>query len=112
QFAVEQGALMGADPAGLAGAAIAACSAAIPDFIKLRVKRHGGWKESTRAWVGLVGDPSSKKSPIIKRATSRLVRIDADMWRAYLAEKTRWDALTKEEKKTAMPPRQTRLRLD
>ena len=38
--------MMGADPAGLAGAAIAVCSAAIPDFVKLRVKRN-----DTAAWA-------------------------------------------------------------
>ena len=62
-FAFEQGTAMGADPAGLAVAALAVCAAAVPDSVQLRVKRYGGWYEATRLWVGLVGDPSTKKTP-------------------------------------------------
>jgi len=40
RFALEHGALMGADPAGLAMAALTICGAAIPDRIKLQAKVH------------------------------------------------------------------------
>jgi hypothetical protein len=40
EFARAQGELMGVDPGGLAAAALAVCAAAIPDSIKMRVKRH------------------------------------------------------------------------
>jgi hypothetical protein len=62
QFAFAQGDVMGADPAGLAMAALAVCAAILPDRIKLKVKRHGGWTEAARLWVGLVGEPSTKKT--------------------------------------------------
>src|SRR5262249_55456611 len=64
-LASEQGATMGTDPAGLAAAALTVCAAAIPDHVKLKVKQHSNWLEATRLWVGLVGNPSTKKSPII-----------------------------------------------
>jgi hypothetical protein len=112
QFAFEQGALMGADPAALAAGALVVCAAAVPDCVKLKVKRYGGWMESTRLWIGLVGDPSAKKTPIINQVAKQLVRLDAEMWRAYLRAKTEYDALNREEKRTRQPPRQARLRLD
>jgi hypothetical protein len=39
-FARETGVQMGADPAGLALAALVTCAAAIPDRVKIKVKRH------------------------------------------------------------------------
>src|SRR5262245_27923059 len=62
-FAREQGETMGADPAGLAVAALTVCAAAIPDRIQLQVKRYSYWTEATRLWVALVGDPSTMKTP-------------------------------------------------
>jgi hypothetical protein len=111
-FAFEQGVQMGADPAGLALSALAVCAAAIPDRVKLKVKRHTSWKESTRLWVGLVGDPSSKKTPMIYQAARPLARIDTEMWRAYVTSKARWEALSKEEKQRTAPPKQTRIRIE
>jgi Protein of unknown function (DUF3987) len=111
-FAFEEGATMGADPAGLAAAALAVCAAAIPDRIQLRVKRYGRWNEATRLWVGLVGDPSTKKSPIIYQAVRPLERIDADLWHAYAAAKAQWDALDKDTKRATPPPPQIRVKLD
>ena len=111
-FAFEQGATMGADPAGLAASALAVCAAAVPDRIQLRVKRHGGWNEATRLWVGLVGDPSTKKSPMIYQAVRPLERIDADLWHVHAAAKAQWDALDKDTKRTTPPPPQIRVKLD
>ena len=111
-FAREQGGLMGCDPAGLAMSALAVCAAAIPDRIKLKPKRHEPWMELARIWVALVGDPSSMKSPTMRAAADPLVRLDTQMWRAYSDAKARYDALSKEEKRTAPKPNQTRLRIE
>jgi hypothetical protein len=47
ELALEQGRLMGVDPAGLALAALTVCAAAIPDQIKLQPKRYDdNWQES------------------------------------------------------------------
>src|SRR5262249_1876984 len=52
QFAFEESALMGADPAGLALGALAVCAAALPDHTRIQVKRHDPhWLESARLWV-------------------------------------------------------------
>jgi Protein of unknown function (DUF3987)/Bifunctional DNA primase/polymerase, N-terminal/Primase C terminal 2 (PriCT-2) len=109
EFAFAKGRLMGADPAGLAAAALAVCAAALPDHVKLKVKRHDSWMEETRLWVGLVGDPSSKKTPMISQATWPIRRIDAGMWREYLRKKRAWDALSREERRVTPQPAQTRI---
>ena len=84
QFAIEEGVLMGVDPSGVAMAALAVCAAALPDHTQVQVKRHDShWLEAARLWVGLIGYPSTKKTPIILRAAKPLKRLDADLWREY-----------------------------
>jgi hypothetical protein len=113
EFAMEQGELMGADPSGLAMAALTVCAAAIPDSIQLQVKRHDrGWKESARLWTGLIADPSGKKTPIMREAARPLFHIDNALARKYAEAKAKYDALPADEKKTAERPRQTRLRIE
>jgi Protein of unknown function (DUF3987) len=112
QFAFDQGVDMGADMAGIAVSALAICAAAIPDKVKLQVKRHNtGWMESARLWVALVGMPSTKKTPIIAAAARPLRRIDSEMARQYAEAKAAYDALPKEEKAATRPPKHTRLLL-
>lgn len=112
QFARTNGAQMGADPAGLAMAALVACAAAIPDAVQIKVKRHDDWTESARLWVALVGPPSAKKSPIISAATGPLCRLDVEMMRSWQQRAAEYDALSAEEKKGQQRPKQTRLRIE
>jgi hypothetical protein len=111
-FARANGAQMGADPAGLAMAALATCAAAIPDAVKIKVKRHDDWCESARLWVALMGPPSAKKSPIISAATGPLCRLDVEMMRDWQQSLAVYEALTSDEKKTTRRPPQTRLRIE
>src|SRR5262249_15142847 len=94
-FAREQGETMGADPAGLAVAALTVCAAAIPDRIQLQVKRYSYWTEATRLWVALVGDPSTMKTPILNEAARPLDRINNELWQTYNAAMAKWCALPK-----------------
>jgi hypothetical protein len=112
-FARVQGKLMGADPSGLAAAALAVCAAAIPDRIKVQVKRHDPtWQEAPRLWVALIGNPSTKKSPILSAAVKPLTRIDAALYREWADTRAAYEALSKDEQKLTRPPRQTRLRIE
>lgn len=111
-FAFDQAEQMGADPAGLAMAALAVCAAAIPDRVRIKVKRHGHWYENARLWVALIGSPSTKKSPIISQATRPIARIDGRLVRKYLADKARYDEMSKDERKDAERPLQRRLRVE
>ena len=111
-FAFIQGEQMGADPGGLAAAALCVCAAAIPDDVKIRVKRYDEWHESARLWVALVGDPSTKKSPMLSAAERPLRAIDANLYRDFIRKKADYDALKKDEKAGAERPRQVRKRLE
>jgi hypothetical protein len=112
-FARIQGEMMGADPAGLAVAALVTCAAAIPDTIKLQVKRHDPhWRESARLWAALVGSPSTKKSPILSAATAPLCRMDGEMFRAWQSDLATFNAMPKDERNGQHAPAQTRLRIE
>jgi hypothetical protein len=112
QFARVNAAQMGCDPAGLAMAALACCAAAIPDDVQLKLKRHDEWTESARIWVALVGDPSTKKSPILSAASGPICRVDAQMMKAWAKKVAEYDALDPAEKKGKQRPPQTRLRIE
>jgi hypothetical protein len=113
RFAREEAELMGVDPGGLAMAALAVCAAALPDHTQLQVKRHDpNWLEAARLWVGLIGNPSTKKTPIILCAAKPLKRLDAELWRGYVIATEYYDQLSKEERKNVERPRQRRLRLE
>jgi len=113
QFAFEQGELMGADPAGLALAALTVCGAAIPDRVELQVKEHDpSWRESARLWIALVADPSSKKSPILRQAARPLVYLDAELARQYAQEMEAYQQLPADERKATEPPKKRRMRIE
>lgn len=108
-FARSHGETMGVDPAGLAMACLAVCGAAITDDIALQVKRHDPtWCENGRIWVGIVGAPSMKKSPILRAASAPLKRIDSSLMRAYIEKRREYDDLTAKERKGVQRPRQER----
>jgi Protein of unknown function (DUF3987)/Bifunctional DNA primase/polymerase, N-terminal len=112
-YAFTQGETMGVDPGGVAMAALAVCAAATPDDIKLMMKRHSDeWTESARVWVGLVGLPSTKKSPIISAVAWPLKRLDAKLLKEFLSELQRWEQMDKEERKEEPKPMQKRHRLE
>ena len=76
-FAFDRAALLGADPGGIAMAALTAFAAAISDEIAVQVKEHDKhWKESARIWSVLVGAPSTKKTPAIKLGVAQLESMD------------------------------------
>jgi hypothetical protein len=112
EFAIEQSATMGTDPAGLAMGALAVAAAALPDCIKLKVKRYDSWREAARIWVAEVGLPSTRKTPIMDAAVEPLLRIDRRMWKQYTEALREYEALSKQEKKKKQPPKQLRLCLE
>jgi len=113
RYAIAQSEMMGCDASGLAMSALAVCAAAITDRIELQVKRHDrSWKEPARLWVALIGDPSTKKTPIMNEAARPLVHLDNALYREYAHAVAQYEALPAQEKKTAPRPKQKRLRLE
>ena len=101
---------MGADMGGIAAATLAVCGAAIPDSVQVQVKRHNkGWLDRPRLWIWLVGLPSTMKTPTMSVAARPLRGADSVMARQYAEERSRYDSLTKDEKATTPPPKNTRL---
>jgi hypothetical protein len=48
-----------------------AATAAVPDHVPIQVKRYDlNWLESARLWVALIGNLSTKKTPIMQRAAN------------------------------------------
>ncbi len=108
RFALARARQMGVDPGGIAMAAITACGAVITDRIKVKVKRHERWTESARLWCMLVGNPSFKKSPIMRAAAGVIASMDADMLRDYHQKMRRWEDMGQQ----GDPPQQERLRIE
>lgn len=80
EYAFECGELIGVSPEMVAIPALVSCAAALHDDIKIQPKRHEpDWLESARLWCAIVGSPSVKKTPAIKRATKRVRKIDIDL---------------------------------
>jgi hypothetical protein len=92
RFALDRSTASGADVAGYAAATLAVCAAAIPDVVRLKVKRFDDWYERPCLWVGLIGLPSTKKSPTITAAVRPLANINDGLSRHYIQEKERYDA--------------------
>ena len=111
-LAKHQAKLMGVDPGGMAMAALTVCAAAIPDRIQVQVKEYDdGWKESARLWTGLVGLPSTKKTPLTSVATRPLEEIDTELYREYAEKMAKWRALPDKIKKVTPTPPQHRVML-
>ena len=100
--------LMGVDPGGVAMAALAVAAGVLSDYIKLKMKRHDDWMESARIWVALVGDPSSKKSPIISAVKKPVSRLDAALAAVFAEEMDEWESLSDEEKAEKPKPQKLR----
>lgn len=105
QFALELGQSTGCDPAGFAMSALATCAAAIPDQIYVQMKLHDpSWKERPCIWVGLIGGPSTGKSPIIAAPMRPLSRIDELLMARNAEAEGKYCALpAAEQRKTPKP---------
>jgi hypothetical protein len=113
KFTFAQAGLMGCDPAAIAMGALTVCAAVIPDEIKLQVKRYDPkWLESTRLWTGLVGLPSTMKSPAMLRALEPLTAIDKRLTIRFMQEMEAYEKLSAEERKGREKPKHSRLILE
>ena len=80
----------GGDLSACAMAALAACSGAISQEFSLKMKRSGDWFVRPRLWVMLVGDPSSKKSPIMSSCIKPIRAWEGVGVKQYQKDFARW----------------------
>ena len=109
-FAFDQGMEMGGDMSGIAVGALAVCAAAIPDGIKLQVKKNNeSWLESARLWVALIGDVSAMKTPIMGEVVAPLQSIDNAMALDNQDAMDEWLRLPAAAKRMTPKPKQPRV---
>lgn len=89
-FAHENASQTGASAAAFAVAALVACSGAIHDEVRIKVPRHEDWTERACIWGLMVGDPSVKKSPVFRKATSWLNAKNREMERKHSRDLADW----------------------
>lgn len=110
-YVSDQADLTGCDHSIIGMVALVAAAACITDSIKLQPKRHDPtWRESARLWLSIVGDPSTRKSPAIKKAVrhvksmdSRMVENNNSETALYESQLEEWKLLNKEAKKSGSP---------
>jgi hypothetical protein len=99
RYVIEQAELIGADASALAMACLAQAAGSLDHRFALRVMKHGDWWAHPRLWVVLVGDPSRKKTPVIRAGLVELEAHQTRVWdkydRAYAEYKKAQEAWTK-----------------
>jgi hypothetical protein len=98
EFVVYVATSTGGDPAAVAMAVLTACSGALDQRFRLKMKRTGDWCVPPRLWTMLVGDPSTKKTPIMSAAVKPLRIQEAEAIEDYRAKLAAWAKLDKDER--------------
>lgn len=126
-YAFEVAEVSGFDPGFVAMASMVALAGSIHDGIKIQCKRNDPtFLQSARLWVALVGQPSAKKTPIMKKVFGKLFEIEAELreqhikdFSKYQRNLTKWksdckkaDKDNKEHPVSPEPPSLTRLVVD
>ena len=78
-FAIDVAERIGVDPTGVALFALCSAASVIDDAWKIQPKRLDySWTESARLWGGILGPPSSTKTPQLNEATRPVNKLDAE----------------------------------
>ena len=87
----------GGDVNAVAMTALVTCATAIDGAYRLKMKRTGVWYVPPRLWVMLVGDPSSKKTPIIQSCMAPITGIERELDAQYRRDMERWKETGKDD---------------
>lgn len=82
----------GGDRSAVAMSALATLSGCMSQEFALKMKRSGDWYVKPRLWVMLVGDPSSKKSPIMSACVRPVRSWESVGVKDYQSSYARWKA--------------------
>ncbi len=85
-------------------AALVAISGGIDHGWRLRMHRHSPWRVSPRLWGLLVGEPSTKKTPIVNAVLSPLERREERSRRAYADAVRQWKDCGGDDASEPQPP--------
>jgi Protein of unknown function (DUF3987) len=97
--------IMGADPCAIAWSALSACSAALDGRTRMRMKKQDtSWMVPPSLWVALIGEPSTKKTPIVTETWAPLQALQNVAVRAYMDQVAQWKKLAKKEREDTEPP--------
>lgn len=113
-YVIDQSKLMGADPAAMAIFCLGTLSGSITDEIRIQPKKHdNSWTECSRIWCAVIGDPSTKKSPLLNKALSPLKDINTKWIKESNAAIKKWEEACKIAKKedTQTPEKPLKKRL-
>ena len=99
RFVSTRARISGCDPAGIAMAALSACSAALDGSIRLQMMANDSkWKVPPGLWVLLFGPSSVGRTPALDAAWDPLKEIQSQDIRDWQAEKKKWDNTNKDER--------------
>lgn len=102
---------LGADPAGVAMAMLTVISGALDQRFLLKMRRSGDWFAPPRLWTVLIGEPATKKTPIIGACLKPLRKIEADFAAQQRRDMMVWEAAEKPDR-GAKPDAATRFILN
>lgn len=103
-FIEHQVANLGADAAGVAMAMLTAMSGALDQRFRLKMRKFGNFYAPPRLWTVLVGDPATKKSPIMAEAIGPLRKIENDFAIQRARDMATWEATEKADRGAKPPP--------
>lgn len=97
-FIEHETANLGGDPSGIAMAMLTAMSGALDQRFRLKMRRFGNYFAPPRLWTVLVGDPATKKSPIIAEAIAPIRKIENEYAVQRARDMAAWEATAKEDR--------------
>lgn len=115
-FVRDTAARMGVDPFSVALSALVACSSVVSEQWCLQPKaKDFTWQEQPRLWGAIVGDPSIRKTPVIRACTQPIDQLDAAArqhhaaeMRDYRVDHARWKLDGSDPATEPRPPRLNR----
>ena len=83
---------------------IAGIAGAVHGRTRVKAMRYGNWEESARLWMAFIGDPSTKKSPLLSTVMAPYKKAKAAAANTYRAALSFWEETPKNERGKKPPP--------
>ena len=107
-FVLDVSQRLGVDPYCVLLPSLASCATVMSDEWDVQPKRHDHtWTENPRIWIGIVGDPSILKTPVLSACTKPIDKLEIEARKRHAEAMRQWEndcAVAKLDK--LAPPRQ------